>query len=595
MKKYKVIFQPEGKKVSALPGVTIAALAAQHGVRLEVPCGAVGKCGKCRIEVSKGAGVAAPDSEEKALLSKKELARGIRLACRAKVSGDAVISIPRSSRLQTQKILDVGIQTEVKLAPAVKKIYFKTSPEVENLPFKFSGTVEDLKKSTAVYLSEEKQLLTVETGDTTGVLYGMAFDVGTTTVVGSLVELTTGIVKATAADMNPQIVYGDDVISRLNFCMENKHGLSELNKKIIGVINKLIKEVCEEADLKPESVYDVVLCGNTTMEHFLLKADPKPLAVYPFVSALAQSMNKKKAVDFGINVNTKASVAVFPVIGGWVGGDTLGVILATNLYKTSHIKLAIDIGTNGEVVLGNKDRLVSASCAAGPAFEGAHIRSGMRASKGAIEKIDLVDGKIVCQTIENAAPVGFCGSGLIDAMAFLVEQGIVEDTGRIKDKNELPGELPAELKENLIEHENGNEFIFAGSASVNISLNQKDVREIQLAKGAMLAGIEILMRELGIKAGEISEVLLAGAFGNYIRAEKALAIGLIPQVELKKIIFCGNAAEEGARKALLSVDLRKEVEEIAKFTKYVDLSASPLFQDIFAESMMFHKKRIEKQ
>jgi len=209
----------------------------------------------------------------------------------------------------------------------------------------------------------------------------------------------------------------------------------------------------------------------------------------------------------------------------------------------------------------------------------------MRASKGAIEKIDLLDGKIICRTIENAAPAGFCGSGLIDAMALLVEQGIVEDTGRIKDKSELPSELPAEIKEKVIEHENGNEFVFTGS----ISLNQKDVREIQLAKGAMLAGIEILMKELGIKAEDIVEVLLAGAFGNYIRAEKALAIGLIPQVELKKIIFCGNAAEEGARKALVSLELRKDVEEIAKKTKYIDLSASPLFQDIFAEAMMFHR------
>ena len=586
MKKCKVVFQPEGKKVNTSSGITIAALAAECGVRLEVPCGAVGKCGKCRIEVSKGEGVSAPDGEETALLSKEEIAKGIRLACRTKIIGNAVISIPRSSRLQTQKILDAGIQTEVKLVPAVKKIFYKETPGVNELPVKFSGNVSELANSTAVFSLVENELLSVEHRDTTEVLYGMAFDVGTTTVVGTLVDLKTGTVKATAADMNPQVVYGDDVISRLNFCLENKNGLEELNKKVIDVINKLIKEACKEAKTTPENVYDIILCGNTTMEHLLLKTDPKPLATYPFVSTLTQSMNKRKASEIGININKKSYVRVFPVIGG----DTLGVILATNLHKTAHIKLALDIGTNGEVVLGNKDRLVSASCAAGPAFEGAHIRSGMRASKGAIEKIDLIDGKIICQTIEDAAPVGFCGSGLIDAMALLVEHGIVEDTGRIKDKSELPPELPAAIKEKLIEHENGNEFVFAVSKSGNISLNQKDVREIQLAKGAMLAGIEILMKELGVKAEDIVEVLLAGAFGNYIRAEKALAIGLIPQVELKKIIFCGNAAEEGARKALVSVDLRKEVEAIAKATKYVDLSASPFFQDIFAEAMMFQVK-----
>ena len=467
--------------------------------------------------------------------AKEELEKGIRLACRTKITGNTVISIPRSSRLQTQKILDVGIQTEVKLVPAVKKIFYKESPGESDLPVKFSGNIGELANSTMVFSTADSELLTIEHGDTTAILYGMAFDVGTTTVVGTLVDLKTGTVKATAADMNPQVVYGDDVISRLNFCLENKNGLAELNKKVVDVINKLIKEACKEAKTTPDNIYDIILCGNTTMEHLLLKTDPKPLATYPFISTLTQSMNKRKASEIGVNINKKSYVRIFPVIGGWVGGDTLGVILATNLYKTTHMKLAIDIGTNGEVVLGNKDRLVAASCAAGPAFEGAHIRSGMRASKGAIEKIDLLDGRIICQTIGDAAPVGFCGSGLIDAMALLVENGIVEDTGRIKDKSELPAELPAEIKEKLVEHENGNEFMFTGS----ISLNQKDVREIQLAKGAMLAGIKILMNELGIKADDIVEILLAGAFGNYIRAEKALAIGLIPQVALKKIIFCG--------------------------------------------------------
>jgi len=590
MKKFKVIFQPEGKNVNTPPGITIAALAAEHGVRLEMPCGAVGKCGKCRVEVSKGEGVSSPDQEEKALLSKEELEKGIRLACRAKISGEAVIIIPHTSRLQTQKILDVGIQTEVKILPAIKKIFFKEPPKTNELPVAFSGNLEQLVNNTLVYSEADNEFLAVEPGDTTGVLYGMAFDIGTTTVVGTLVDLNTGTVKATAADMNPQVVYGDDVISRLNFCIEKKNGLAELNKKVIDVINKLIKEACKEAGTTPDKIYDLMLCGNTTMEHLLLKADPRPLATYPFVSTLSQSMNRRKAPEAGIKINEKAYLRVFPVIGGWVGGDTLGVILATNIYKTSHIKLALDIGTNGEVVLGNRDRLVSASCAAGPAFEGAHIRCGMRASRGAIEKIDFLDGRLVCQTIENAAPAGFCGSGLIDAMALLVEYGIVEDTGRIKDKNELPAGLSASLKEKLLEHENGNEFVFTEGASGKISLNQKDVRELQLAKGAMLAGIKILMHELGVTPENISEILLAGAFGNYIRAEKALVIGLIPQVELKKIIFCGNAAEEGARKALVSVELRKDVEVIAKNVKYLDLSASPLFQDMFAEAMMFNVK-----
>lgn len=597
MKKIKVVFQPEGKTVQAHAGITVAALAAQNGVKIDVPCGAVGKCGKCKVTVLGSRGVSPADYEELELLSKEELDSGVRLSCRARITGEAVISIPRSSRLQTQKILDVGIQTEAKVNPSVRKKYFKGQPTLFDLGFNHSEKIEKFRNATAVIDASTNELIDIEAGNTTDVLFGMAFDVGTTSVVGTLVDLKTGLVVATAADMNAQVVYGDDVISRLNFCIENENGTADMNKKIIAVMNRLLFEVCKEAGITPDKIYDTVICGNTTMEHFLLKADPKPLGVYPFTSSLGQSLNSVYAKTFGFNIHPRVKLTVFPVIGGWVGGDTLGVILATSLYKTTHIKLAIDIGTNGEVVLGNKDRMVAASCAAGPAFEGAHIRSGMRASRGAIEKIDLVEDKLVFKTIEDSAPVGFCGSGLIDAMALLVEQGIVDETGRIKDPEELPPGLPAEIKAKVIQHENGNEFVFVAQtgAAVNISLSQKDVREIQLAKGAMLAGIIILMKELNVRTEDITEVLIAGAFGNYIRAEKALAIGLIPPVELKKIIFCGNAAEEGARKALVSLEMRREVEVIAKAVKYVDLSASPEFQDVFAEAMMFSNAIAEHQ
>ncbi len=590
MKIIKVVFQPEGKTVQAHAGITIAALAAQNGIKIDVPCGAVGKCGKCKVTVLEGRGVSPADYEELELLSKEELENGVRLSCRTKITGEAVITVPKTSRLQTQKILDIGIQTQIRINPSVKKLYYIEPPVPSELNYRHKEKIERFKNATAVIDVAENELMTLEPGNTTGVMFGMAFDVGTTTVVGTLVDLNTGLVVATAADMNAQVVYGDDVISRLNYCIENENGLFELNKIIIEVMNRLLLEVCKEAGIAPANIYDAIICGNTTMEHFLLKADPKPLGVYPFVSSLGQTLNSVFSGTFGFKINPKAKVKVFPVIGGWVGGDTLGVILATSLYKTAHIKLAIDIGTNGEVVLGNKDRLVAASCAAGPAFEGAHIKSGMRASKGAIEKIDLVGGELIFKTIEDGAPAGFCGSGLIDAMALLVEQGIVDDTGRIKDPEELPAGLPAKIVARIIKHENGNEFIFAAraGASGNISLSQRDVREIQLAKGAMLAGIIILMKELNVSAGEINEVLIAGAFGNYIRADKALSIGLIPPVELKKIIFCGNAAEEGARKALVSLELRNEVEGIAKSVKYIDLSASPVFQDVFAEAMMFN-------
>ena len=600
MAKIKVKFQPDGKTISVPSGIAIAAAALEAGIYIDIPCGAVGKCGKCRVEVASGAGE--PDHIEKEKISAEDLARGVRLGCRSKLTTDAVVSVPRTSKLQTQKILEVGVRTQAYLKPCIKKCAVlpgKTLPE--GFPEKAvksalaANSVKDIEwlaekfGGACTIVAAGDSLVGVEKGDTSKVLFGMAFDVGTTTIVGTLVDLNTGLVKATSADMNAQIVYGDDVISRLNFCITHESGLRDLNHKVIGVLNKIITEVCSDAEVKPESIYEAVICGNTTMEHLLLKVDPASLAVYPFESRLDHKLNRVSSREFGININAKALVNVFPVIGGWVGGDTVGVVLATELHKSSKIKLAIDIGTNGEIVLGDSTRMISASCAAGPAFEGAHIRYGMRASSGSIEKIDFSGGKIEIKTIENAPARGFCGSGLIDAMALLVEEKIVDETGRVKDKAELLAEgiLPA-LAERIKENGDGNEFIFTESAGKAISLNQRDVREIQLAKGAMQAGIRILMKQLKVTEEGIHEVLMAGAFGNYIRAEKALAIGLIPRVGIEKIKFCGNAAEEGARKALVSVDFLRESEEIAGKVTYVDLSMDPGFQDEFANAMMFN-------
>ncbi len=334
MKIIKVVFQPEGKTVQAHAGITIAALAAQNGIKIDVPCGAVGKCGKCKVTVLEGRGVSPADYEELELLSKEELENGVRLSCRTKITGEAVITVPKTSRLQTQKILDIGIQTQIRINPSVKKLYYIEPPVPSELNYRHKEKIERFKNATAVIDVAENELMTLEPGNTTGVMFGMAFDVGTTTVVGTLVDLNTGLVVATAADMNAQVVYGDDVISRLNYCIENENGLFELNKIIIEVMNRLLLEVCKEAGIAPANIYDAIICGNTTMEHFLLKADPKPLGVYPFVSSLGQTLNSVFSGTFGFKINPKAKVKVFPVIGGWVGGDTLGVFLRGDILIT---------------------------------------------------------------------------------------------------------------------------------------------------------------------------------------------------------------------------------------------------------------------
>jgi uncharacterized 2Fe-2S/4Fe-4S cluster protein (DUF4445 family) len=599
MRKYRITFQPEGKKVSVNELVTIAFAAAEAGVMIDVPCGAVGKCGKCRVKVLSG--VTSPDEIERSLISKDDLNSGIRLACRAKINGNAVVEIPMSSKLQTQKILEVGVETRVILNPAVKKVLLPLERTgIQRFLNDFSRkqhwssvllSLAEKKEDKATVVIRDNDIIDIEKGNTVFEFYGLAFDIGTTTIVGTLVDLQSGKVLATSADMNEQVIYGDDVISRLNYCIESR-GLDKLNNKALSVINRLISDLCSQSGIMPDRIYDAVFAGNTTMEHLLLKVDPSSLAVFPFSSALGGEFNIRRVSDMGININSNAVVTVFPVIGGWVGGDTVSVILATDLYKSTKIKLAIDIGTNGEVVLGNKDKMLSTSCAAGPAFEGAHINFGMRASKGAIEKIDIIGSEVLYKTIEDAPARGFCGSGLIDAMAALAENGIVDESGRIKDPEELTGKLPKEIVSRIKQKENGNEFVFAMSSGKEISLNQKDVREIQLAKGAMFAGISILMKQYGIRKEDISEILMAGAFGNYIRSDKALAIGLIPDVGIEKIIFCGNAAEEGARKVLLSVDLKKDTEYIAKKTEHVELGSNSEFQNEFAEAMFFPVKEI---
>jgi uncharacterized 2Fe-2S/4Fe-4S cluster protein (DUF4445 family) len=528
------------------------------------------------------------------------------------VQQDCTVTVPLGSRFFGQKVLISGIQHETAFQPSVHKRYVELPvPTVEDNIADMDRLRRHLQRE-GVDLSAQADVLAelptrlrqtdfrltlvlhgdrligIEKGDTTRSIRGIAFDIGTTTVVGTLFDLRTGDVLGVASRMNEQAAFGEDVMSRINYCITNEEGTRELQKTIVGVLNEIITELCGRDGVSYEHIYEIAAVGNTTMHHLLLGIHPIGLSVSPYVPACTRAL-ETRAQDLGLTANNHAYVHTLPNIAGFVGSDTVGVLLASGLMDSETPKLAIDIGTNGEMVVGSKDRLVSCSTAAGPAFEGAHISQGMRASSGAIERVTVQDGRVRLGVIDDVHPTGVCGSGLFDAVAELLKVGVVDSSGRMLGADELDTNVPAEIKARVVPGESGHTFILAeGNTGVRpVILTQKDVREVQLAKGAMYAGISILLKELDLTIDDLDEIMLAGAFGNYIRKESALRVGILPKVSLEKIKFIGNAASTGAQMALVSLEAKKEAQRIAQFTEYIELAGRADFQEAFMEAMMF--------
>jgi uncharacterized 2Fe-2S/4Fe-4S cluster protein (DUF4445 family) len=547
------------------------------------------------------------------LLDDKEKARGIRLACQTKIASDMTMNIPVETRFFEHKTLVDGTFREVKLHPNIKKIFVRLPKptladqrsDLDRLLAAINGHIPNVRAEmdvirmvpdlirkddfavTAVLESDE--IVNLELGDTTKQNYGMAFDIGTTTVVGILVDLNTGKQLAVASRTNPQVVFGDDVVSRITYATERPSGLRELQHKIIGCMNEIIARVTHKAGVDRNNIYEVTFGGNTTMHHLLLSINPAHIAQTPYVAVVREAINTK-ASRLGININPNGNVFAMPNIAGFVGGDTVGVILAADMMQSEKTILAIDIGTNGELALGTKDRMICCSCAAGPAFEGARIRFGMRASDGAIEKV-LMRDDVELNVIGNVRARGICGTGLIDAVAELLRLGVIDSTGKLLGPSAVPEAVPPAVRKRIVSGQNGLDFILVpGDASQNgqpILLTQRDVREVQLAKGAIFAGIQILKRELGIGDSDIHEILLAGAFGNFIRRNQAKRIGLLPDLPTDRIRFIGNAAGAGARMALVARECRREATRISEQVRYVELGGRPDFQEEFMTAMMF--------
>lgn len=536
MAEVKVTIQPENLSISVPQGTTLKDALSLAGKFIDYPCGGQTRCGKCKVQIKHG--LTDPSPAEVKLLSLHELKWGIRLACQAKVTQDTVIFILKKSQIDRKKLLSTTLFKKYPLNPYCKKPH----PN-----------------------------------------YGLALDIGTTSIVGVLIDLTTGKELTIYSELNSQSVYGVDIISRIKHAIENKNGQKELQQKVVEVINKIILKLLEETSIKNTDITDVTVVGNTVMQHLLIGLSVKKIATLPFEPATKESINIK-AKNLRIAINSEANVYVFPNISGFVGGDTVGVILALDLHNSKEINLAIDIGTNGEIVLGSEKQLLCASTAAGPAFEGANITCGMRATEGAIESVYITNEGVLWQTIGHTKAEGICGSGLIDTIAELLKLGIINETGRLKNKTEIR-KLSSVLKSSLREI-NGQPSFLITENKYNIFVTQEDIRKLQLAKGAIYSGIQILKMELGLNNNDISQLYIAGTFGNYIDKKNGQIIGLIPE-PLEKVTFVGNSALEGAKLALISQEARKEVEKIVKKLKHIELSARTDFQTEFAQSMSF--------
>jgi uncharacterized 2Fe-2S/4Fe-4S cluster protein (DUF4445 family) len=544
---FRVTFKPDNKSIVIHSGATVLEAAAQAGIILDTTCGGKGTCKKCLVKLL---------PQDKGVL-----------ACQYRIDSDLEVMVPVTSRFFEQRILAHGTGRAVELSPVISKKF------VDN--------------QTIVY--RDHTPIAFEQGDTTKTIYGIAVDIGTTTVVAKLIDLADGRLKATAASGNPQIAYGDDVISRISYGQTEK-GLAELHDVIVYCINTLIKELCLQSSIAPEHIYELTVAGNTTMNHIFLKLPIKQLGQAPY-RAFSIEAYDRTADQMRIKINPAGNIHTIENIAGFVGSDTVAVAVAVAMDESEKMTLVVDIGTNGELILGTKDRMYAASCAAGPALEGARISQGSRAIDGAIERVVLNGDDIDLDVIGGKAPRTICGSGLIDAVALLVELGIVDSSGKVVSPNELGGKLPPKVLARVIEQANGQgAFVLAHNSDGSehpVILTQKDVRETQLAKAAIRAGIKLLQKKFGIADSDIERILLAGAFGNYIRRKSARQIGLLPNVPLERIHFVGNAASAGAQMVLTSRICRELAGKLARQIEYVEIAHDPAFTVEFAESMLF--------
>jgi uncharacterized 2Fe-2S/4Fe-4S cluster protein (DUF4445 family) len=586
-------------------GVTLFDAASWNGIAIDSTCGGHGTCKKCRIRIADDPPV--PSSLDIRAYTPQEINDGWRLACRTIATRDTEVEVPP---LTTRpKAATVGVGRQVILRPAVQKRYLElTEPDLADQASDLErvlAQLDDLEpraelavlktigrtlraadyKVTAVVVDDV--LIAVEPGDTTDRRFGIAFDLGTTTVVATLLDLGTGTPVAVASALNKQQPFGADVITRISATMMDPGALDKLQQLAQETLSELAAAVCAEGGVEPDEVYEVALAGNATMTHIVLGIDPEPLGMAPFILS-TRLFPEVLAADLGLPVHPRARAVVFPSFGAYVGGDITAGLLASGMDRDARVRLFVDIGTNCEIVLGNREWLLATAAPAGPAFEGAAIRCGMRAADGAIEVVGMTADELTMKVIGDAEPQGLCGSGLVDAVTGLVKLGLLDSSGRFVAEEEARVLAPG-LAGRLTRI--GQERVFVlhwrGAAEDSIYLSQRDVRELQFAKAAIATGWHILLEEAGLTQADVKQVLLAGSFGSYLSPAAAIRIGLVPKVPVQRVVPAGNVAGEGAKMALLSLRERAGGLALLEEVRYVELSDRADFNDRFVEQLNF--------
>lgn len=630
MAKIKVIFQPSGRRGEVDEGITLLDAARHLGVDIESICGGKGTCGKCKVRIEEGyfekdamdsrMSHLTPLTEVEKKFIKPDEGPNMRLACAAELKGDVKVFVPEKSRAGKQIVRKAAKELSIKLDPAVKKYYIELrQPSLHDLTIgDYERVMETLKNqygleglgmdyitmrslqdilrkgnwniTVSVWMGRE--IIKVEPGFVES-SYGLAVDIGTTTVVGYLCDLNTGKVINTESMMNPQVPYGEDVMSRITYAMMNPDGLERMQRAIIEGLNEIIEKVSSDLRVNGrnggDAIVDMTVVFNTAMHHIFLGFNPEYIGRSPFIPSIQHSLNIK-ARDMGIKINPASYIHVLPIEAGFVGADNVGVLIAEEPYNLNEKVLIIDIGTNGELLLGNKERVCSTSCATGPAFEGAQIKFGMRAAPGAIEKVKIdpitkepqykVIGKADWHThLEKIDAKGICGSGIIDAVAEMFKTGIIDKTGKFNMELNTP-----RIRRDV---DGKPEYVLAWadetSIGTDITINQADVRALQLAKGALYAGAKLMMKRMGVE--RLDKVILAGAFGSYIDKESALTLGMFPDCDINNVYAVGNAAGDGARMALLNISKRQEADDRARWVEFVEIAVEPEFQKEFMQAM----------
>ena len=648
MTKHTIILQPSGSRGQVDEGTSVRTAARELGVEIESICAENATCGKCMVLIEEGrfekynidsqqANLSPVGVEERAYLERRpkllkqkgwEIGQ-VRLSCQSKILGDVLINVPEESRGNKQIVRKSASNRPIEIKPAIRKyLVTMTPPNLErpiadwerlakgletsiqlvhgvdakvprwydmNIDYQclrtLSKTLRDAKWSVTVSVWNDKEVIAVQ-GGYHEESYGAAVDIGSTTVALYLCNLRTGELLAAESEMNPQIVYGEDVMSRIQYAIEHPDGLEKLHKAIISTLNKLLSKAAHEAKIKLNEILEMVLVGNSTMHHVLLNLHPKDLGLAPFVPTIHKSVDIK-ARELGLQINPSGNIHVLPTIASFVGADTSAMILAEEPHKQDENWLLIDVGTNAELVLGNRKRLVCTSTPTGPALEGAHVEYGMRAAPGAMERVHIdettlepkykvigIEGWNTDHAEFKGHVKGICGSAIIDGVAELFRAGIVDSRGKFKKDLET---------RRVREGESGWEYVIAWTEETSIGrdipITQQDVRQIQLAKAALFTAARTLLKRSNLQNPD--KVILAGGFGSFIDKEKAMLIGLIPDCELDNVYAVGNAAGDGARIALLNIEKRNEIDAVTRNVERFELPTDPDFQNQFMLATSF--------